>query len=180
MAGKALLPVSESLKAKAKSSPDSPISVRMLIGNSVTGAARDTLIEEVRGMTSSFMKAGGLINFRIQGSRVQDLPQPEGVQYDVPAQACTQVVMQMVNPETGETVTATDGCQVETLRERGFVPAQGRDPISGPVNGDPGNGGPENGGGGSENQQAGFSGTSIALFAAGAAVIGGIVVAGSS
>jgi len=178
MAEKALIPISASLRAKAKNNPNSPVSVSMVIRDSVSGAARATLIEEVRQMASSFTKAGNLVNFRIQGNRIQDLPQPEGVQYDVPSRACTQVVMEMVNPETGETVRATDGCQVENLRERGFVPAQGRDPISDPVNGDPENGG--GGGGGGENQQAGFSGTSIALFAAGAAVIGGIVVAGSS
>ena len=172
MAEKALIPISAPLRAKAKNNPNSPVSVKMVIQNSVSGAARATLIEEVREMASSFTKAGNLVNFRIQGNRIQDLPQPEGVQYDVPSRACTQVVMEMVNPETGERVTATDGCQVENLRERGFVPADGMIADPGgtrplPVNED-------------EVFQAGFSGTSIALFAAGAAVIGGIVVAGSS
>jgi len=166
MADKALIPVSNALKAKAENAPNSDVRVRMMIGPSITGASKTTLIEDVKGMTSSFSKAGNIINFDIKGKRIQDLPMPEGVQYDTVSKACTQVFAEMVNPETGERRTATDGCQIDSLQEQGFVKASNFD---GPVNGG-GNGG-ENGGTG---QQAGFSGTDIAIAAAGALVIGGI------
>lgn len=177
MADKALIPVSESLKAKAENNPNSNVRVQMMIGPSITGASKTTLIEDVKNMASNWAKAGNLANFQIKGNRVQDLPMPEGVQYDTPSKACTQVVAEMIHPETGERRTATDGCQINTLQEQGFVKASN---YSGPpVNGN-GNGSGGNGSGGGGSQQAGFSGTDMAIAAAGALVIGGLAWSSSS
>jgi len=180
MTGKALIPVTESLKAKAESNPDSPISVQMRVGDSITGAARTTLIEEVRGMVQAFSQTGGQINFRVKGRRLQDLPQPEGVKYDTFARACTQVVIEMVHPETGERRTATNGCEAGSLREQGFVPVSGTNPGgTNPGGTDPGNG---NGGGADEggagSQQAGLP-PALAI-GAGAILVGGLAWASSS
>ena len=175
MTGKALLPVTESLSAKAESNPDSSISVQMQVGDSITGAARTTLIEEVKDMVQAFSQSGEQITFRVKGRRLQDLPQPEGVQYDTPARPCTQVVIEMVHPETGERRTATDGCEAGTLREQGFVPVSSANPGGT----DPGTG---NGGGGGEGgtgpQQAGLS-PALAI-GAGAVLVGGLAWASSS
>jgi len=178
MADKALIPVSASLKSKAENSPNSNVRVQMTIGPSITGASKTTLIEDVKKMTSSFSKAGNIINFQIKGKRVQDLPMPEGVQYDTPAKACTQVVAEMIHPETGERRTATDGCQINTLKEQGFVMAENAPgtPVNGNGNGSGGNGG----GNGGSGQQAGFSGTDVAIAAAGALLIGGLAWSSSS
>lgn len=175
MADKAFIPVTASLKTEAENHPNSEISVRMRIGPSITGASKTTLIEDVKEMVTSWAKAGNLANFRIQGKRVQDLPMPEGVQYDTPSKACTQVVARMVHPETGETRSATDGCEINALQEQGFVKSRN---YSGPLNGN-GSGGNGSGGGGG-SQQAGFSGTDMAIAAAGALLIGGLAWANSS
>lgn len=176
MADKALIPVSSSLKTKVANQPNSEIPVQMTIGPSITGAEEATLIEDVKSMTGGFSKAGSIANFRVQGNRVQDLPMPEGVQYDTPSRACTQQVMKMVNPETGETTTATDGCQISDLKEAGWVPATA-EPVRG---GNGSNGGSNGGSGGGGGQQAGFSGTDMAIAAAGALIIGGIAWSSSS
>ena len=185
MTGKALLPITESLRAKAKNNPDSPINVQMQIGDPITGAARTTLIEEVRGMVQAFSQSGGQITFRVKGRRLQDLPQPEGVQYDTFARACTQVVIEMIHPETGERRTATDGCEAGSLREQGFVPVSSADPggtnpgETNPGGTDPGTGnggGADEGGGGT--RQAGLS-PALAI-GAGAILVGGLAWASSS
>jgi hypothetical protein len=180
MTGKALLPVTESLSAKAESNPDSPISVQMRVGDSITGAARTTLIEEVKGMVQAFSQSGGQIRFRVKGRRLQDLPQPEGVQYDIPARACTQVVIEMVHPETGERRTATDGCEAGNLREQGFVPVSpGHPGGTSPGGTDPGTGtggGADEGGAGP--RQAGLP-PALAI-GAGAVLVGGLAWASCS
>lgn len=186
MADKALIPVSSSLKTKVANQPNSEIPVQMTIGPSITGAEEATLIEDVKSMTGGFSKAGNIANFRVQGNRVQDLPMPEGVQYDTPyvdheidallPRACTHQVMKMVNPETGETTTATDGCQISDLKDAGWVPATA-EPVRG---GNGSNGGSNGGSGGGGGQQAGFSGTDMAIAAAGALIIGGIAWSSSS
>jgi len=181
MADKALIPVTPALKAKASNNPNSMVRVRMTMGPALTGASKTTLIEDVREMTSNFTKAGGIANFEIKGKRIQDLPQPEGVQYDVVAKACTQVVAEMIHPETGERRTATDGCEINSLQEQGFVKARNYSgpPISDNGGGSGGNGSGGNGSGGG-SQQAGFSGTDVAIAAAGALVIGGLAWSSSS
>lgn len=51
------------------------------------------------------------------------VPDTGPVMPDLPGGACTQQVARLKNPETGETVQATDGCQIQRLKERGWVPA---------------------------------------------------------
>jgi hypothetical protein len=161
------------------------------------GANRETFLEELRSSSkvNSFTKVGDLINFRTQLKNVDDLPQPEGVVYRLPQVAqnppmpgpdpkpaprpgpCTHVVMEMVNPETGEKVTATDGCQVADFKAEGWIPAT---EYEGSGNG--GNGGSQNGSGNGDNggsQTAGVSATNIAVVAGGAAAIGLLAYAGS-
>lgn len=51
-------------------------------------------------------------------------------------QQCLQVVAQMVNPETGATRTASDSCQINDLKARGWVRARnhaGDDPNGEPA-----------------------------------------------
>lgn len=78
---------------------------------------------------------------------------------------CTQVVAKMRNPETGETVMATDGCEVNTLLDKGWerAPGSGSPPGDLPLtNGstdDSSNGGSSENGGGT--QEAGFSTTPL-------------------
>jgi hypothetical protein len=80
----------------------------------------------------------------------EDKPEPI---IDPTRGACTQQVMTLKNPETGETTTATDGCQIERLKGQGWVPAtasKAKDP---------------NGTGGTAAQQAGFGDVPVALLA---------------
>lgn len=37
------------------------------------------------------------------------------------AMPCRQQVLEMINPETGDRVRATDGCQIDRLRRNGYI-----------------------------------------------------------
>ena len=71
------------------------------------------------------------------------------------SEACTQQVLEMINPQTGNRVTATDGCEIEELRQKGFVSLNEY----------------ENGQGGTPPQTAGGS----ALVVVGVLVAGGLL-----
>jgi hypothetical protein len=85
--------------------------------------------------------------------------------------ACTQVVALMYNPDTGDVVRATDGCEIENLRKSGYttdVPPDvaedyyGRGPREGGSGGDDGDGGTDQGG----DAGAQSAGVGIGLIAA--------------
>lgn len=72
--------------------------------------------------------------------------------------ACTQVVALMYNPDTGDVVRATDGCEIESLRKSGYttdVPPGVAEDYYGLG---PGGGGSGGGGGGSEGGSGGNGG----------------------
>ncbi|MCS3859054.1 hypothetical protein GGP89_002446 [Salinibacter ruber] len=72
--------------------------------------------------------------------------------------ACTQVVALMYNPDTGDVVRATDGCEIESLRKSGYttdVPPGVAEDYYGLG---PGGGGSGSGGGGSEGGSGGNGG----------------------
>jgi len=56
---------------------------------------------------------------------LRDLPPPDEDASEPGRDPCRQVVAQMVDPETGERVTATDGCQIRMLENRGWVKVSG-------------------------------------------------------
>jgi hypothetical protein len=69
--------------------------------------------------------------------------------------ACTQVVALMYNPDTGDVVRATDGCEIESLRKSGYttdVPPGVAEDYYGLG---PGGGGSGGNGGGSEGGSGG-------------------------
>jgi hypothetical protein len=178
-----------------QSQPEEVKTIRVLL--TLEGANRETFLEELGSSSkvNSLSHVGNIVNFRTQLKNVEDLPQPEGVTYRLsrpvrnppmpgpdprPAPRpgpCTQVVMEMVNPETGEKMTATDGCVVDDLKAEGWIPAM---EYEGGGNG--GNGGSQNGSGNGDDggsQTAGVSTTNIAVVAGGAAAIGLLAYAGS-
>lgn len=74
---------------------------------------------------------------------------------------CTQVVAEMKNPGTGETRTATDGCEIRSLKEAGWVRASGDAPPPTDLPQMEDGNGSNGGNGGSSTSEAGFATTPL-------------------
>ena len=72
--------------------------------------------------------------------------------------ACTQVVALMYNPDTGDVVRATDGCEIESLRKAGYTTDVPPDVAEDYYGLGPGGGGSGGNGGGSEGGSSGNGG----------------------
>lgn len=81
-----------------------------------------------------------------------------------PGTGCTQQVARLKNPETGETIQATDGCQVRRLKRDGWVS------VSTSANDGKQRGGEGGQTGGQSPQVAGLSGSGALLLLAAAGV----------
>lgn len=174
---RAIIPVSDTLRDLQFNAPEEYHSVTLQTRD-ITSANLSTLVESIRDMpqTKSVSQVGGIVNFQIKGKHIDLLPKPEGVRYKRPSRACTQQVQEMVNPETGETRMARNGCEIADLRKAGWVPVGGEGAGGGGNGG--GNGG-SNGGGNGGSTEAGVSGSTYAFIGGGLAVAAGLMVMSS-
>lgn len=173
---RAIIPVSDTLRDLQMNAPEEFHTVTLQTQD-ISSANLSTLVETIRDMptTKSVSRVGGIVNFEIKGKHIDLLPKPEGVRYKRPSRACTQQVKEMINPETGETRLARNGCEIADLKKAGWVPVGGDEVGDG---GGGGNGGGSSGGGAGP-VEAGVSGSTYAFIGGGLAVAAGLMVMSS-